>query len=81
MGEGYKYAMNLGLLFFDEADQFVVLLDGFERLDENGLARGAGAVDNAGDAPLEFGANGNHEAVAADGDEIFLGCAVAGKLA
>ena len=34
-----KDAMNFGLLFFNEADQFVVLLDGFEWLDVDGLAR------------------------------------------
>ncbi len=37
-GEGDEDAMNLGLLFFEEADQFVVLLDGFEGLDVDGLA-------------------------------------------
>ncbi len=73
--------MNLGLLFFDEADEFVVLLDGFERLDVDGLAGGTGAVDDAGDAALELAADGDDEAVAADGDEVFLGGAVAGKLA
>ena len=55
-----------------QADEFVVLLDGFKRLDIDGLPRGAGAVNHAGDAPLELGANGNHEAVAANGDEVFL---------
>ena len=80
-GERDKDAMNLGLLFFDEADQLVVLLDGFERLDVDRLAGGTGAVDDAGDAPLELAAHGNDEAVAADGDEVFLGGAVAGKLA
>ena len=73
--------MNLGLLFFDQADQFVVLLDGFERLDVNRLARGAGAVNHAGDAALQLGADGNDEAVAADGDEVFLRCAFRAELA
>ena len=40
-GEGHEDAVNLGLLLFDEAHQFVVLLDGFERLDVNRLPRGA----------------------------------------
>jgi hypothetical protein len=40
-------AMNLGELLVEQADEFVVLLDGFERLDVNGLAAGAGAVDYA----------------------------------
>jgi hypothetical protein len=53
-----KDAMNLGLLFFDEADQLVVLLDGFERLDVDRLAGRAGAVDDAGDAALELARTG-----------------------
>ncbi len=73
--------MNLGLLFFDEADQLVVLLDGFKRLDVDCLARRTGAVNHARDAPLQLGADGNDEAVAANGDEVFLRSAVAGKLA
>ena len=71
-GERDEDAVNFGLLFFDEADQFVVLLDGFERLNVDGLTGGTGAVDDAGDAALEFAADGNDEAVAADGDEVFL---------
>ncbi len=73
--------MDFGLFFFEEADEFVVLLDGFERLDVDGLARRTGAVDNAGDAALEFAANGNDEPVATDGDEVFLCGTFAGELA
>ena len=73
--------MDLGLLFFEEADELVVLLDGFEGLDVDGLAGGAGAVDDAGDAALELAADGDDEAVAADGDEVFLRGAFAGELA
>ena len=46
-GERDEDAMDLGLLFFDEADEFVVLLDGFEGLDVDGLAGRTGAVDDA----------------------------------
>ncbi len=73
--------MDLGLFFFEEADEFVVLLDGFERLDVDGLAGRAGAVNHAGDAALEFAAHGDDEAVAANGDEVFLRGAVGGELA
>ncbi len=73
-------AVDFGLLFFDEADELVVLLDGFEGFDENCLARRTGAMDDAGDAALELGTNGNDEAVAADGDEVFLSGAVGGEL-
>jgi len=58
VGERDKDAMNLGLLFFDEADQLVVLLDGFKRLDVDCLARRTGAVNHARDAPLQLGADG-----------------------
>ena len=71
-GERNKDAMNLSLLFFDQAHQLVVLLDGFERLDVDRLSRGADAMDDAGDAALQLGANGNHEALAANGDQVFL---------
>ena len=38
-------------------------------------------MNHAGDAALELRADGNDEAVAADGDEVFLGCAFLGELA
>jgi len=37
-GEGDEDAVDFGLLFFEEADELVVLLDGFEGFDVNGLA-------------------------------------------
>ncbi len=80
-GERDEDAVDLGLLFFEQADQLVVLLDGFERLDVDGLAGGAGAVDDAGDAALELAADGNDEAIAANGDEVFLRGAFDGELA
>ena len=64
-----------------QADEFVVLLDGFKGLNVDRLAGRAGAVDHARDAALELAAHGNDEAVAADGDEVFLGGAFAGELA
>src|SRR5271167_3843548 len=38
-------AVNFGLLFIEQANEFVVLLDGFEGLDEYGLSAGTGSVD------------------------------------
>ena len=73
--------MNLGLLFFQQAHQLVVLLDGFQRLDVDRLPGGTDAVDYARDAALQLRADGNDEAVAANGDQLVLGCAVAGELA
>ena len=74
-GHGDEDAVNLGLLFVEEADEFVVLLDGFEGFDEDGLAGGRRAVDDAGDLAFELGFDRDDEAVAADGDEVFLGAA------
>ncbi len=65
-------AVDLALLVFEEADKFVVLLDGFQGLDEDGLAAGAGSVDDALDAALLLGFDGDDEAVAADGDQLVL---------
>ena len=76
-----KDAMDFSLLLFDEANEFVVLLDGFEGLDVDRLPGRAGTVDDTGDAAFEFAANGDDESVTPDGDEVFLGCAVAGELA
>ena len=65
-------AVNLALLVFEQADEFVVLLDGFQRLDEDGLAAGTGSVDDALDAALLLGFDGDDEAVATDGDQLVL---------
>ncbi len=72
-------AMDLRLLFVEQAHQLVVLLDGLERLDEDGLAAGAGAVDDALHAALLLDFHRNHEALAADGDEFVLHGAAFGK--
>ncbi len=72
---GDEDAVNFGLFFVEEADELVVLLDGFEGFDEDGLAGGGGAVDDAGDFAFELGFDGDDEAVAADGDEIVLSAA------
>jgi len=71
-------AVNLDEFFFQEANEFVVLLDGFERLDKYGLAAGAGAVDNPLHAPLLFDLYRDDEAVSADRDEFVLDCAAFG---
>ena len=73
--------MNLGEFFFQQADEFVVLLDGFEGLDEDGLAAGAGAVDYALHAALLLDFDGDDEAFAADGDEFVLHGAAFGEAA
>ena len=65
-------AVDLALFIFEQADEFIVLLDGFQRLDEDGLAAGAGPVDNTMDATFLLGLDGNDEAVASDGDQLVL---------
>ncbi len=51
-------AMNLGLLVLQQPHQFVVLLDGLQRLDEHRLPAGAGAVDHALHAAFLLGFTG-----------------------
>ena len=63
-------AMDFGLLFVEEADELVVLLDGFHGFDEDGLAGGGGAVDDAGNLAFELGFDGDDEALAAYGDDV-----------
>src|SRR5258707_166734 len=65
-------AMNLGLFFIQQADEFVVLLDGFERLDKDGLSAGTGAVDDALHAAFLLDFYRDHETLAADGNEFIL---------
>ena len=67
--------MNFGLLFIEQANKFVVLLDGFERFDEDGCAGGGRAVNDARNFAFEFGFDWDDEAVATDGDEIVLSAA------
>ena len=64
--------MDLGLFFVQQANQFVVLLDGFQRLDKDGLSAGTGSVDYALDAAFLLDFDGDHEAFAADGDQFIL---------
>src|SRR5882757_5634817 len=46
---GDENAMNLRLLFIEQADEFVILLDGFERFDEYSLFGRGRAVNDAWD--------------------------------
>jgi hypothetical protein len=72
---GQEDAPGLGLFFFDQPDQLVVLLDGLERLQVNRLAAGAGAMHHSGNAPLMLRLDRDDEALPAYGDQIFLGAA------
>ncbi len=74
-------AVNLGQFFFQQAHEFVVLLDGFQGLDEDGLAAGTGAVDDSLHAAFLLDLHGDDEAFAADGDEFVLHGAAFGEAA
>jgi hypothetical protein len=65
-------AVDFALFVFEQADKLVVLLDGFQRLDKDGLAAGTGAVDDALDAALLLDLDRDDEAVAADSDQFVL---------
>jgi hypothetical protein len=75
-GELAQDAVDFARLLFSKAHQLVVELNGFERFDEKRVAAAAGPVNHAINAPLAAGDNGNHEAVIADGYEVFLQRAV-----
>ena len=72
LGHLQQDAVDFGLLFFQQPHQLVVLLDGLQRLDEYRLAAGADPVHHAVDALLLLDLDGNHEPLAADGDQFVL---------
>src|SRR5271163_1210632 len=73
--------MNLREFFVEEANEFVILLDGFERLDVNSLAAGAGAVNDALYAAFLLDFYRDDETFATDGDELVLYGAAFGEAA
>ena len=72
-------AMDLALFFIQQAHQFVILLDGFERLDKHGLSAGTGAVHHALHAAFLLDFYRDDEALAADGDQFVLHRAAFGE--
>ena len=71
--------MNLRLLFLQHPHQFVVLLDGLQRLDEHGLAARTRAVDHALHAAFLLDLYWDDKALPADGDELVLHRAALGQ--
>ena len=65
--------VDLALLFVEQSLQLVVLLDGFERFHEYSLPGRGGPVNDAGNLAAKLRLHRNHEALAAHGDQIFLG--------
>ena len=71
--------MNLRQFFFEHPHQFIVLLNGFERLDEHGLPTGTGAVDHTLDTPFLLRLHRNYKSFAADCDQLILQSAAFGQ--
>ena len=65
-GEREEYARDFALFRFAQGLEFVVRLDGLQRLDEDCRARGREAVRDARDAAAVVAADGDDEAVVAD---------------
>ena len=64
--------MNLGQFVVQQTDQFVVLLDGLQRLHKHGLTAGAGAMHHSLHPPLVFHFHRDDEALAADRHQFVL---------
>src|SRR6202521_5940655 len=64
--------MDLGWFFIQQTDQFIFLLYGLERFDEDSLSAGTGAVHDALDAAFLLDFYRDHETLAADGDQFVL---------
>src|SRR5262249_49950209 len=64
-------AQDLGSLVFGELHELVISFHGLERFEENGLAGGAGSVNDALDAAAMLGANGNDKTIVAKRDVVF----------
>ena len=72
IGQREQDALHLLRLLLLERDDVVVDLDGLERLDEQAGAAGGAAVNDAGNRGSMFGANHQHVATVAVGDDLFL---------
>src|SRR5689334_16390404 len=68
--------VDLPQFLFAQTDQLVIELNGLQRLYEHGVAAAARSMDYSVDAALASGDDRNHEAIVADGHEIFLKRAV-----
>ncbi len=71
-------ARDLRHFLFGKLDEAIIQINGFERLDENSGAGGAGGVHDTGNRAAIGGANGNDEALVAQGDVILAGRLSAG---
>ena len=65
-------SMDLNEFIFQQAHQFIVLLNSFKRFYKHGLAAGTCAVYDSRYVALVLGLYRNDEAFAANGDDVFL---------
>src|SRR4029077_17174907 len=72
LGHLLQDTADLSLLFFQQTHEIVVLLNGFQRLDEHGLPAGAGAVHHTIYALALLSLYGDDKALTADGNEFIL---------
>src|ERR1700739_542684 len=72
--------MDFSLLFVQQSNQFIVLLDGLQRLNKNRLAAGTGAMDYSLHAALLLDLDRDHETLAANGHQLFLNGAAFGEM-
>ena len=72
VGHLQQDAVDLAHLLFGEAHQFVVEVDGFQRLHKQRVPAGTRGMNHAIDLAALSGNHRNHEALVADGDELLL---------
>ena len=73
-------AMDLRILFLEEAHEFVVLFYGFKRLDKHCLSTGTGAVNDSIHAALLIRLHRDYEALTAYCDQLVLYRPALGKV-
>ena len=76
---GQEDAPGLGLLFFDQPHQLVILLDGLERLQVDRLPTRRRAMHHPGNAPLILRLDRDHETFSPNRDQVFLRAAALRK--
>ena len=74
-------AVDLGLLFVEQSNQFIILLDGFERLHKHRLAAGTGSMHHSLHAPFLLNLHRDDKAFAADRHQFILHRAALGQTA
>jgi len=74
-------AMNLSLLFLQQSHELVILLNGFQRLDKDGLPARTRAVNYTLHSPLLLDFHRDDEALTPNGDQFLLNRSAFGQSA